>query len=104
MFNSTLFDFLVRGHMPGAHVALTWMLAQIPAPLPGLDSRVAANSERLSLTSRSVADLFDAEPHRWDPAERYGLDVETDALDRPRLRPRPRELRDRARLLRGDDA
>src|SRR5262249_22903782 len=25
LFNSTVFDFLVRGHMPGGHVALTWM-------------------------------------------------------------------------------
>ncbi|GIW72670.1 MAG: hypothetical protein KatS3mg102_2212 [Planctomycetota bacterium] len=80
LFNATLFDFLVRGHMPGMHVALVWMLAQIPAPPPGLDPRIADHARRLSLTSHSVARLFGAEPHRWDPEERYRLDVELDAL------------------------
>ena len=61
-------------------LSLVWMLAQIPVPLPGLDPRVAAKSQRLSLTSHSVAEVFDAEAHRWDPTERYRLDVETDAL------------------------
>jgi hypothetical protein len=27
-----------------------------------------------------VAAVFSAKPHRWDPVERYQLDVETDAL------------------------
>jgi len=80
LFNATVFDFLVRGHMPGASVALVWMLAQIPAPPPGLDPRIADHARRLSLTSHSVARLFDAEPHPWDPEERYALDVELDAL------------------------
>lgn len=80
-FNSTVFDFLVRGHMPGASVALLWMLAQIPVPRPGLDRRIGENARKLSLTSWSVARLFEgAEPHPWDPEERYWLDVETDAL------------------------
>ena len=80
LFNASVFDFLVRGHMPGAEVGAKWMLAQVAAPLPGLDARVAANAERLSLTSNSVAELFGVEAHRWDPDERYALDVETDAL------------------------
>jgi len=80
LFNATVFDFLVRGHMSGAEVGAKWMLAQIPAPPPGLPPRIAANAERLSLTSYSVAWLFEREPHQWDPAERYALDIATDAL------------------------
>lgn len=79
-FNTTVFDFLLRGHMPGAEVGTKWMLSQVPLPAPGLDQRVGANAQRLSLTSYSVASLFGGQPHRWDPAERYSLDVETDAL------------------------
>ena len=80
-FNSTVCDFLVRGHMPGASAALLWMLSQIPAPLPGmLDKRVAENAAKLSLTSHSVARLFNREPHLWNPEERSALDVEIDAL------------------------
>ncbi len=80
VFNATVFDFLVRGHMPGANLALTWMLAQVPAPPPGLDPRIAKHARSLSLTSHSVARLFGAEPYPWDPKERYSLDVELDAL------------------------
>ena len=80
LFNSTVFDFLVRGKMPGGHVALTWMLSQVAAPAPGLDARIAANARKLSLTSHAIAREFDAEPHPWDEEERYRLDVETDAL------------------------
>ena len=80
IFNTSIFDFLVRGHLPGAHVALVWMLSQIPAPSPGLDPRIGDNAARLSLTSYSVANLFGREPYKWDPEERYRLDVETDAL------------------------
>jgi len=80
LFNATVFDFLVRGHMSGASVALVWMLAQIPAPPPSLDARIADHARRLSLTSNLVARLFGVGPHPWDPEERYGLDVELDAL------------------------
>ncbi|MCX7824276.1 MAG: hypothetical protein N2689_01800, partial [Verrucomicrobiae bacterium] len=81
IFNASSFDFLARGHLPGASMALLWMLSQIPAPLPGtLDPRVAEHAAKLSLTSYSVARLFNCEPHRWDPEERYRLDVEIDAL------------------------
>ena len=80
VFNSTTFDFLVRGHIPGQNVALTWMLSQIAAPSPGLDARISFNAERLSFTSCSIADLFEREPYKWDAVERYRLDVETDAL------------------------
>jgi hypothetical protein len=80
VFNSTTFDFLVRGHMPGAHVKSVWMLSQIVAPEPGLDPRIAAAVRRLSLTSWSVARLFGVEPHPWDPEERRRLDVWIDAM------------------------
>jgi hypothetical protein len=79
IFNSTVFDFLVRGHMPGAHVALTWMLSQIAVPLPDEVAGLAHKAERLSRTSRSVARLFDAEPETWDAAARYQLEIEIDA-------------------------
>ncbi len=56
--------------MAGPHVKTVWMLAQIPAPMPGtMDARVAENAAKLSLTSHSVARLFNRAPHRWDPAE-----------------------------------
>lgn len=80
VFNAAVFDFLVRGHMPGAHVALTWMLSQIAAPTPGLDPRTAQNARKLSLTSYSICDEFGVEPHPWDSDERHRLDIETDAL------------------------
>jgi len=81
VFNASSFDFLARGHLPGASMALLWMLSQIPAPLPGtLDPRVAEHAAKLSLTSYSVARLFNREPHIWNPEERYWLDVEIDAL------------------------
>ena len=80
IFNSAVFDFLVRGHMPGPNLALTWMLAQIASPEPGLDPRISANAERLSITSYSIGETFEKEPHRWDSEERYRLDVETDTL------------------------
>jgi hypothetical protein len=81
IFNSTTFDFLLRGHLPGATVRLKWMLSQLAVPLPGMSSqRVAENAAKLSLTSYSVARLFGQEPHIWNPEERYALDVDTDAL------------------------
>lgn len=66
--------------MPGAHVALTWMLSQIPAPSPGLDSRIRANAAKSSLTSTAIARELGVDPHPWEREERYALDVETDAL------------------------
>jgi hypothetical protein len=80
LFNSTPFDFLVRGHMPGAHVKTTWMLSQVAAPVPGLDRRIGEAARKLSLTSYAVARLFNTEPHPWDPEERYALDVAVDAM------------------------
>ena len=80
VFNSAACDFLLRGHMPGAH-ANRWIVAQIAAPLPGtLDKRVAEHAAKLSLTSHSVARLFTREPHIWNPEERAEMDVEIDAL------------------------
>lgn len=80
VFNSCCFDFLVRGKLPGANLAQTWFLSQVAAPLPGLDPRIAENARKLSLTSTALAREFGAEPHPWEPEERYALDVETDAL------------------------
>ena len=80
LFNSTSFDFLLRGRVPSQNVAQKWILDQIAVPAPGLDPRIACNAARLSLTSQSVAEMFDAVAHQWDAAERYQLDVETDAL------------------------
>ena len=42
--------------------------------------RVAENAALLSLTSHSVARLFNRGPHPWNPEERYALDVGIDAL------------------------
>jgi hypothetical protein len=80
IFNSSVCDFLVRGHMPGASANM-WIVSQVAVPLPGVvDPRVAEHAAKLSLTSHSVARLFGRAPHRWDPAERAALDVEIDAL------------------------
>ena len=59
---------------------LAWMLAQIPAPSPGLDPIIANYAKCLSVTSYSVAQLFGQKPNVWNPGERYRLDVELDAL------------------------
>jgi hypothetical protein len=80
IFNSCSFDFLARGHMPGANFKLAWMLSQIAAPSPGLDPRISAHARKLSLTSFAVARLFDAEPHGWNREERGNLDVAVDAM------------------------
>ena len=56
------------------------MLAQIPAPLPGLDPRIAANAAALSLTSRRSPRCSTRSPTAGTPSERHRLDVETDAL------------------------
>ena len=45
-----------------------------------LDKRVAEHAAKLSLTSNSVARLFNREPHLWNPQERATMDVEIDAL------------------------
>lgn len=80
LFNSSVCDFLVRGHMPSASAKM-WIVTQTVAPLPGtLDKRVAEHAAKLSLTSNSVARLFNREPHPWNPEERCALDVEIDAL------------------------
>lgn len=80
VWNSTTFDFLARGHLPEGSLALLWMLAQIPAPLPGLDPRISNDARKLSLTSYSVCAQFSVEPHPWNMEERYLLDTELDAL------------------------
>jgi hypothetical protein len=80
LINSAVFDFLVRGKMPGPNIKTTWVLSQVAVPVPGIDPLIATNSRKLSLTSSAIAREFGAESHPWDPEERYALDVETDAL------------------------
>jgi hypothetical protein len=81
LWNSTVVDFLVRGHMPGGNAKLLWVLSQIPAPRPGrLDPLVSDHAAKLSLTSHSVATMFGREPHKWDRTERSAMDLEIDAL------------------------
>ena len=80
-YNSTTFDFLVRGKMPGPHSARTWTLSQIACPHPEEQdlSELESMASDLSATSFAVAELLDREPHRWNAEERYHVDVELDA-------------------------
>lgn len=80
VLNSTPFDFLARAHMPSGHLARTWVLSQIAVPRPGLDSRIAELSERLSVTSTRLAEEYGFTLHRWDPEQRERDLVELDAL------------------------
>lgn len=79
IYNATTFDFLVRGKMPGGHVALTWMLSQLACPEPGLAPELAEEAALLSGTSTSAARLLGCEPLRWDIESRYELDTRLDA-------------------------
>lgn len=80
VFNSSTFEFLVRGHMPGGSAALIWMLSQLPVPSPTrVDDQTAKSSEQLSVTSQSVAKWFGTAPTRWNVDERRELDSLIDA-------------------------
>ena len=77
--NSTTFDFLVRGKMPGSGVALVWLLNQIACPLPIGNATIQKMASDLSATSNTVACRLERKPSLWDPGERYQLDTELDA-------------------------
>ena len=78
-YNSTTFDFLVRGKMPGGHAAITWMLSQIACPDPTDDTTLEDLASDLSATSNVIAGLLDREPQVWDPQQRHEMDTELDA-------------------------
>lgn len=59
---------------------MVWLLSQIAVPAPGLDSRIAEVSERLSVTSQRLADEYDLTVHLWDPDQRQKDRVLLDAL------------------------
>jgi N-6 DNA Methylase len=79
LLNSTVFDFLVRVHMPGASLT-PWVISQCAAPPPeALDSACAELAERLSVTSRKLAEAYSFTLHPWAPTERPHLEAECDA-------------------------
>jgi hypothetical protein len=79
LLNSTLFDFLARAHVPGANLT-PWVISQCAAPPPNLlDPRCADLAERLSVTSRKLADAYCIALHKWVPEERPYLEAECDA-------------------------
>ena len=78
-YNSTTFDFLLRGKMPGGNAALTWLLSQIACPAPSGDTTLEEMASDLSTTSNVTAGILDRDPQQWDPQERYRVDTELDA-------------------------
>ena len=78
-YNSTTFDFLLRGKMPGANSARTWLLSQIACPTPSDDTTLEKMASGLSATSNVVAGMLGRDPQQWDPQERYRVDTELDA-------------------------
>ena len=77
--NSTVFDFLARVHVPGAHLT-PWVLSQCAAPPPeALDPRCAELAGQLSVTSAKLAETYSFPLHVWDPEERPFLEAECDA-------------------------
>ena len=79
LHNSTTFDFLVRGKMPGGHAAITWLLSQVACPTPSGDTTLEKMASDLSATSNVIAGILDRDPQQWDPQERYRVDTELDA-------------------------
>ena len=78
-YNSTTFDFLVRGKMPGGHAAITWLLSQIACPAPTDDTTLEELASDLSATSNVIAGLLDRESQVWDPQQRHEMDTALDA-------------------------
>lgn len=80
VYNSMVFDFLTRLHMPGGNLNL-WIPSQCAAPLPSqVPELAAAIAGKLSVTSTSVARIMSLDVCRWDSAERERLDAQCDAL------------------------
>ena len=74
-----MFDFLARVHVPGPNLT-PWVVSQCAAPPPEtLDPVCAELAERLSVTSRKLAEAYDFTGHPWVPGERPGLEAECDA-------------------------
>lgn len=80
VYNSTVFDFVARSHMPGGHLAMTWLLSQLAAPEQGLDRRIGERAERLSVTSNRLAEEYSLPVYAWDVAERLADLTFLDAL------------------------
>ncbi len=78
-FNSTTFDFLTGGKLPGVHVARTWTLSQLPMPQV-IPSAARAGARTLSVTSHTMAARHSAVAQEWDAPQRYEVDTEVDAL------------------------
>lgn len=79
LFNSLIFDFLARLHVPGASLK-PWIISQCAAPgPPDLDPECGRLAALLSVTSKKLANAYDLSLHRWDGTERPLLDAEIDA-------------------------
>ncbi|SFK86024.1 Eco57I restriction-modification methylase domain-containing protein [Geodermatophilus ruber] len=79
LFNSMVFDFLVRIHMPGGHVT-PWIVSQCAAPPPRMISpEVEGLAATLSITSQALADLTGWPVQVWTAKEREWLDAKVDA-------------------------
>lgn len=81
LLNSMTFDFLVRLHIPGGHVA-PWVVSQCAAPGPSAlrTAEVLALAAELSVTSQSLATATERTLHAWDNNRRILIDARLDAL------------------------
>lgn len=58
-----------------------WVISQCAAPPPDcIPNEVTEIARKLSLTSKKLADTYGMKVHRWDSAERPGLEARCDAL------------------------
>ena len=79
VFNSMVFDFLTRLHMPGGNLNL-WIPSQCGAPAPQQVPKPAITAAaELSFTSDSVAKPMGQPVSSWDSARRELLDAKCDA-------------------------
>jgi hypothetical protein len=79
LFNSLIFDFLARIHMPGGSLT-PWIVSQCPAPTPAeLDPKCSKLAARLTATSQKLADAYGLDLHSWDSQVRPRLEAECDA-------------------------
>jgi hypothetical protein len=67
LVNSIVFDFLARVHVPGGSLT-PWVISQCAAPPPeAFDPACAELAERLSVTSRKLAEAYSFTLHyEWD--------------------------------------
>jgi hypothetical protein len=79
LVNSIVFDFLARLHVPGPNLT-PWVVSQCSAPPPeALDAVCTELAERLSVTSRKLANAYGFTLHPWLPEERPYVEAECDA-------------------------